>query len=271
MSLSRIAATPSSSVTRPIKVGSFAGADRSGASGGWLGTLSNDPLHFFVNGAGPSMTIDTDGNVGVGTTPRSAFKLTIDSGNNAAVFAASRSGRGVTGVSFSEGGVFGISSSGSGVIGESTTGDGVTGLSSGGSGVRGSSSRGFAMYADGNAGQARSMGGWVKAMAYVDNPIRNKLLGLGPVPIGRCYNAITGTSSGGCGFTATSDGITSSTVDFGFKVDDRFVVITPVTGFYTAVTPYIHSLSGNRVIVSTYRNCGSNCGDGQTSFFIVVY
>ena len=53
---------------RSIKVGSFAGGSASGASGGWLGTLSNDPLHFFVNGGGPSMTINTNGNVGIGTS-----------------------------------------------------------------------------------------------------------------------------------------------------------------------------------------------------------
>src|SRR5439155_878300 len=52
---------------RPIQVGSFAGADSSGTSGGWLGTLSNDSLHFFVNGGRPSMSIDTTGNVGIGT------------------------------------------------------------------------------------------------------------------------------------------------------------------------------------------------------------
>ena len=39
------------------------------SSGGWLGTRSNDKLKFFVNnGVLPSMTVDTTGNVGIGTT-----------------------------------------------------------------------------------------------------------------------------------------------------------------------------------------------------------
>jgi hypothetical protein len=36
--------------------------------GGWLGTVSNHKLHFYVNNGSPSMTIDTTGNVGIGTT-----------------------------------------------------------------------------------------------------------------------------------------------------------------------------------------------------------
>jgi hypothetical protein len=42
------------------------------ANGGWLGTISNHQLHFFVNDALPSMTVDTGGNIGIGTTLPSA-------------------------------------------------------------------------------------------------------------------------------------------------------------------------------------------------------
>jgi hypothetical protein len=39
------------------------------SSGGWLGTRSSHPLLFYVSdGVSPSMTIDTDGDVGLGTT-----------------------------------------------------------------------------------------------------------------------------------------------------------------------------------------------------------
>lgn len=46
------------------------------ASGGWLGTRSNDPLNFFVNDGGARMTIDTGGRVGIGTTTPAA-RLTV--------------------------------------------------------------------------------------------------------------------------------------------------------------------------------------------------
>jgi hypothetical protein len=36
--------------------------------GGWLGTISNHRLHFFVNDSFPKITLDTAGNVGIGTT-----------------------------------------------------------------------------------------------------------------------------------------------------------------------------------------------------------
>jgi carbonic anhydrase/acetyltransferase-like protein (isoleucine patch superfamily) len=45
-------------------------------SGGWLGTLSNHPLHFFINGGEPRMTVDTTGNIGIGTiTPNSKLAV----------------------------------------------------------------------------------------------------------------------------------------------------------------------------------------------------
>jgi hypothetical protein len=45
-------------------------------SGGWLGTLSNDPLNFFVNGGGSALTVTTGNKVGIGTTTPAA-KLTV--------------------------------------------------------------------------------------------------------------------------------------------------------------------------------------------------
>ena len=59
-----------------ISVGSYVGNSASGASGGWLGTQSNHKLFLFTNNGQPSLTVDTTGNVGVGTiTPGS--KLTV--------------------------------------------------------------------------------------------------------------------------------------------------------------------------------------------------
>lgn len=59
-----------------ITIGSYVGSSSSGATGGWLGTLSNNKLFFFTNSGQPSMTVDTTGNVGVGTTaPNSKFTV----------------------------------------------------------------------------------------------------------------------------------------------------------------------------------------------------
>ena len=51
-----------------ITVGSYVGGSSSGATGGWLGTQSNHRLFFFTNNGQPQMTVDTTGNIGVGTT-----------------------------------------------------------------------------------------------------------------------------------------------------------------------------------------------------------
>lgn len=50
-----------------VRVGSYVGSSRSGAAGGWLGTISNDPLHLFTNNGQPSLTVATSGNVGINT------------------------------------------------------------------------------------------------------------------------------------------------------------------------------------------------------------
>ncbi len=87
-----------------VGVGAYINAD-----GGWLGTSSKDKLHFFVNGGRdssiiglaaveppillqrtPSMTIDTAGNVGIGTdSPAPNIKLEVRSIDGHAVFGRS--------------------------------------------------------------------------------------------------------------------------------------------------------------------------------------
>jgi len=53
--------------------------------GGWLGTISNHKLSFFVNDQSASMTVDTTGNVGIGTTAP-ASKLSINGGISAGTY-----------------------------------------------------------------------------------------------------------------------------------------------------------------------------------------
>ena len=50
-----------------IRLGTYVGNSTSGATGGWLGTLSNHPLHLFANNSQPFATLSTGGNFGLGT------------------------------------------------------------------------------------------------------------------------------------------------------------------------------------------------------------
>jgi hypothetical protein len=59
-----------------ITLGSYVGSSASGATGGWLGTQSNHKLFFFTGNGQPAMTVDTTGNVGIGT-PTPTSKLTV--------------------------------------------------------------------------------------------------------------------------------------------------------------------------------------------------
>ena len=61
-------------------VGTYVGGSSSGAEGGWFGTQSNDKLFLFTNNGQPTMTVDTTGYVGIGTTTPRA---TLDVAGNA--------------------------------------------------------------------------------------------------------------------------------------------------------------------------------------------
>jgi hypothetical protein len=96
---------------------------------GWMGTISSHKLNFFVNGGTASMTIDTGGRVGIGTTTPTA-RLEVN---------ASGSPVGVYGIHAGSGnGVFGQSAGGPGVFGSGTapTGIGVAGTHSAATGTQ---------------------------------------------------------------------------------------------------------------------------------------
>ncbi|HTE46026.1 MAG TPA: hypothetical protein VK636_12320 [Gemmatimonadaceae bacterium] len=73
----------------------------------------------------------------------------------------------------------------------------------------------------GPAGTAAAGGTGPKALVYVD-------IGLAAESaIVRCHNFVTGDSIPPCGFKFTPSGDGPFELDFGFKVDDRFVVASP--------------------------------------------
>ncbi|MGH8040792.1 MAG: hypothetical protein ACREPN_01975 [Rudaea sp.] len=179
-----------------------------------------------------------------------------DSHDYYGVWGTSVTADGVHGNSTSSSGVFGLSSTGAGVWGESTgydavhghtsnpngntsgvagfgdgnnngtfgistSGNGVAGFSSSGPGVYAHSASGYGMTTDGPVSQARNQGGWVKAMALIDD---------GSGAVIRCYNSqlpASQASTPPCGISVNSSRIGLPIINFGFQVDDRFFQVTP--------------------------------------------
>ncbi len=119
------------------------------SGGGWLGTRSNDPLHFFTNDSSPQMTLATSGRLGIGTqAPICPLHAVSPTSGVSAVFGTAGSGT-------ANAGVFGAStaSNGNGIIGEAHNGGaayGVWGRAANGIGgyFEGGS---YALYANGRA------------------------------------------------------------------------------------------------------------------------
>ncbi len=164
-----------------------------------------------------------DGGPGIGVTGNSdnggigvegvAVGLTFDG----------RGGRGVFGAT-NHGGIGVLGKSG-GVDGDGVPGQGVFGSSQTGVGVYGQTTSGFAMAAEGDAVQSRSMGGWIKAMVYLaaSDPTSSVRT------IQRCFNsqrALTSNNPGDCGFQEHRLDSGVYVIDFGFTVDDRYVSVT---------------------------------------------
>jgi hypothetical protein len=61
--------------TGTITVGTYIGSFQ-GATGGWIGTKSNNPFNFFANNGGALMTILPNGNIGIGTV-NPTYKLSV--------------------------------------------------------------------------------------------------------------------------------------------------------------------------------------------------
>ena len=183
-------------------------------------------------GVGPpssfnGIAINTNGNVGIGTTtPVAKLHVETSQANTAAVYG-------------------------------NATG-------AGGAGVYGQSVAGAAVHAEGNATQARDKGGFVKAMLYVNQD----------GTIARCYNGITDSSTGGCGFTVNHFGPGDYYVDFSFQVDDRFVSVTPRNplNIHAGVCAAFRFEVGlpNQVHVQTYVTDIETDGD-DTPFMIIIY
>jgi hypothetical protein len=172
---------------------------------------------------------------------------------------------GVEGVTYAGpgSGVAGINFSGApGSIGVYAQGD--TGVfATGSTGVFGhGSSYGFAT--DSNVQQARTAGGWVKAMVYV-----NALAA--PYNIIACYNSTlagAAASTPPCGLILTEDSIGFFDINFGFKVSDRFLMTT-LEGSYGPVqlNAFPSNTSENAATVA----CLSGGNGANCQYYLLVF
>jgi len=164
---------------------------------------------------------------------------------------------GVQGVTFAGpgSGVAGFNSSGAaggiGVYGQGDTGMYAFGGTTGVYGHGGS----FGFATDGNAQQARTAGGWVKAMVYVGEA--NTVF--------RCFNSTLAGSAATtppCGFTISNSSVTGNTIDFGFEVDDRFYSATLARCLCGTETPVLFATptsgNANAITLGVYQTGTSN-------------
>jgi hypothetical protein len=171
---------------------------------------------------------------------------------------------GVQGVTFAGpgSGVAGFNNSGApgsiGVYGQGDTAVYAYGTTTG---VYGHGSS-YGLATDGNVQQARTGGGWVKAMVVIQG-IK------APYTIPNCFNSTLGGAAATtppCGFTLAEVQPGEFTVGFGFEVDDRFVSATLECCFSYGVAPVYVSPSGTDLTVFTWD--GSNTQPYQAAVLI---
>jgi hypothetical protein len=119
---------------------------------------------------------------------------------------------------------------------------------------------------DGNITQSRDKGGLVKAMIFVD----------ANGTIIRCYNGMTNSSSGNCGFGVSPFGEGAYIINFNFQVTDRFVSITPTYDGgqvnVGAKFEFRPTISANEIKVLTFiTNVEWSNSLANNGFMIILY
>jgi len=221
--------------------------------GVWGLSALNDGVHG-INGSGASGVAGENKGGGYGVWAIASNSNTYGVGVRGESFGNSRfpNGNGSDGVDG-----FAHSENGSGVAGVNfTDGPGVYGHSNGGAGFT----------TDSNVSQARNMGGWVKAMAYVDP------FAPGGVAITRCFNSqVSGpaASTPPCGISIVSHSQGENYLDFAFQVTDRFVNASAAQFSGTIVNAVADGFDGPNVVgVTTYNIFVGEFEDEAFSVFV---
>ena len=226
-----------------------------------------------------------NGVFGNSTTGNGVYGQTAGAGGSGVFGINSAGGTGVSGTVPTGGiGVYGENQStsvgGDGILGRAHTsnGNGVHGTNdvslavgvyggnsaTNGYGVYGHAPNGYGMATDSNVTQARSAGGWVKAMVYVD-PSNGG--------IQRCFNSqLSGSQATtvpcGIGFTRvqTADYI----LDFGFQVDDRFVTALPAT--FGSLLTYINVCFDDKCAgINSNQISLGGANENDFPFFLAIF
>lgn len=111
---------------------------------------------------------------------------------------------------------------------------------------------------NGHLTQPRDKSGLVKAMVFIgaDGTIL------------RCYNGITGTTAGNCGFSVSADGSGNYAVGFGFNVNDRFATVTAGRSGGTAA---VASMTYGTSVINVSTFVVQDGGVAPAVFTIIVY
>lgn len=239
------------------------------ASGGWFGTRSNHPLNFFTNDSAQQMTLNTGGQLGVGTTTplagyRADFAGPVRSFGDTTHFVAQTTGGTNSWARF-----YMRSTNRSWFIGTSQgfNGDQFYLADETGAQTRMAIQPNGPFLFVGDMAQNESAKGMPKAMVFV----------LANGTISRCFNGITGSSSGTCGFTVSHPGTNIYEVNFGFVVANKFASLTPyavatgwpVPGYEPIVGRTIQGSNGNSLGVIFWRT--DTIGALPSDFFLIVY
>jgi hypothetical protein len=190
------------------------------SSGCWIGTTSNHPLHFFTNDGSQQMTLTQSGQVGIGTTtPLAGYLLDVTgpvrtSGNTTHIVAQTTGGTNSWARlymrSTSQSWFMGTSQNFNGnqlYIGDETNNQTRFSVQPAGGPI----------YMQGNITQDLGGYGTPKAMIFLN----------GDGTIIRCYNGLTGSSTGNCGFTTGRLlGAGNYYLLFPFDISSRFFAVS---------------------------------------------